>query len=290
MLIRGELLRGVAFWLLCDFVSAASLNFGGISIEVKTPQLIGIILGCIVFTTTITVVIYLLFKSGTIAGFLEEMRTGKSPKPSSQAPPPQIDTRPELYDYLLEAARTLPLQPSPPCLEGKTVTVRQFDTSKDAAVLFQSSNGSPQYHESAYDPIARIWGWIDLDDDARVAAAAVATPSSQSHESPATSIESHAPKPQKRLWPCDSLESFSKYFGRPLPAGKHLVLVDAILKRQIGMMSLLDNSPKNLSVRIGETPNHSLRSRFSMSLPRTIHFRVATAPKMGGSKLTMYPF
>ena len=40
----------------------------------KFPNLVGIILGCIVFTLTIVTVVVLLVKSNTIKGFLDEIK------------------------------------------------------------------------------------------------------------------------------------------------------------------------------------------------------------------------
>ena len=45
------------------------VNFG-----IKRPQMIGIIAGCIVFSLTIMTVVVLLFKSGTMQGFFEQMK------------------------------------------------------------------------------------------------------------------------------------------------------------------------------------------------------------------------
>ena len=42
------------------------------------------------------------------------------------------------------------------------------------------------------------------------------------------------------------------YNTYPLRDGLHLVVVEAELGRQIGMVTLVDNDPANLSIRIGE--------------------------------------
>ena len=89
--------------------------------SIKTPQLIGIIAGCFVFVATISVVIVLLVQSGTMSRFRDEMMMGgpvsMSGKRMSTAP--QFSALPELYDHLLDATMTLPLQPRIDDLVGK---------------------------------------------------------------------------------------------------------------------------------------------------------------------------
>ena len=71
-----------------------------------------------------------------------------------------LKPRPELYDELLEAARTLPRVPAPPpaptCdsdvaagivageLRGQHVTLRVLSVEEDAERLFKACNGSPK--------------------------------------------------------------------------------------------------------------------------------------------------
>jgi hypothetical protein len=45
-------------------------------LRIKTPQLVGIVAGCVVFAVTILTVLYLLYASGAIDGFLAEMQAG----------------------------------------------------------------------------------------------------------------------------------------------------------------------------------------------------------------------
>jgi hypothetical protein len=72
-------------------------------IEIKTPQLIGIILGCLVFFLTLAVVFYLLIASNSL-------KTNKQTSAGNTSPSLQnslILAYPELYDDLIEAKNTL---------------------------------------------------------------------------------------------------------------------------------------------------------------------------------------
>ena len=130
--------------------------------HIKTPQLIGIIAGCLVFTATISAVVLLLYQSGTLSRFRDEMMSGtplslKTDKKEEIAP--QSSMLPELYEHLLIAASTLPLQPIIPELKGERLLLRKMEAT-DIPLLLSASNGSALYGESAYNP-ARIWGWIN---------------------------------------------------------------------------------------------------------------------------------
>jgi RimJ/RimL family protein N-acetyltransferase len=219
-----------------------------VALSIKAPQLVGILAGVIVFTLTIAVVVYLMFKSGSISKFLEEMQQNprnattrgsagfKSQEPGASGctPPPQYDTRPELYEHLLEAAKTLPLQPAPPQLEGRNMSVRALDLLEDVDLLVEASNGSAQYHESAYDPVTRIWGWLSLN------------PPSIFYQG--EELPSHGQG--EAAWPFASKDAFLKHFGVPPANGTHLVIVDEVVKKPVGMISLVSNQPSNLAVRL----------------------------------------
>lgn len=247
-----------------------------LALSIKAPQLVGIICGVIVFSITIAVVVYLLFRSGSMARFMEEMQqsdrnatvpgsaTGSSAsKAQARAGthPPQYDTRPELYEHLLEATKTLPLQPSPPSLPGRSIEVRPLQLAVDMPHLLAASDGSPIFHESAYDPVARVWGWLHLSapsvnqqprlvleaggsgaagegrgqpEGADVGAGAGGTHSAGSDDD----------------WPYSSAQSFQRCFAVPPGDGCHLVICDTTVGKAVGMVSLVDNQPANLSVRI----------------------------------------
>lgn len=65
-----------------------------------------------------------------------------------------LKPRPELYDELLEASRTLPRVPASPSpadgggvageLRGRHVTLRELRPKEDAKKLFEACNGSPK--------------------------------------------------------------------------------------------------------------------------------------------------
>lgn len=189
-----------------------------LSSYIKTPQLIGIVAGCMVFSITISVVLYLLVASGSLSKLAEELQADALPKSAQDKKTPtdlhpQFGLIPELYDELIKARRSLPLCPELPSnhLKGKSVSVRTFDKSRDEADLAAVSDGRAIFHESSYNP-ARIWGWID----------------SEVHS---VGIE--------------------REFGPTAPNAQSLVIVDLELNRNIGMITLADNCPADLSIRIG---------------------------------------
>ena len=116
--------------------------------SVKKPQMYGIIAGIIVFTITISVVIYLLFLSGAVTGALKQMqRDENSGGKSKHAKKDKttagqgveeeegeeeeevvglLDERPELYDELIQAAHSIPLKLNPAPLKLNTLTVHTY--------------------------------------------------------------------------------------------------------------------------------------------------------------------
>ena len=80
------------------------------SLSIKTPQLIGIILGCIVFWVTIAVVIYLLYASGALSNVFSTHKKESTSIDKKQNFP--FIEFPRLYDDLLQAASSLPSKPN----------------------------------------------------------------------------------------------------------------------------------------------------------------------------------
>jgi len=80
------------------------------SFSIKTPQLIGIIVGCIVFWITIAVVIYLLYASGALSNVFSINKTESTSIDKKQNFP--FFEFPRLYDDLLQAASSLPTKPN----------------------------------------------------------------------------------------------------------------------------------------------------------------------------------
>lgn len=201
--------------------------------HIKTPQLIGIIAGCLVFTITIAVVIYLLIASGTISGFLQEIRSGSTSsivnnskglnlKPTDTLLP-QIKETPRLHDHLIEASKKLPRTLDIPEIKGKTITLQQFNFQDTLKVqqLFEASNGSPQYHESSYNPL-RIWGWIQ---------------------------RSRLLDKSKQIW--DDLLSFKLQLSMNENISFHVNIIDNEMNKPIGMITLSENKPEYLTILIG---------------------------------------
>jgi hypothetical protein len=184
--------------------------------HMKTPQLIGIIFGCIVFTLTITAVLTLLYKSGTFTRLNQEIKSGKDLKFKSDIISPQMADIPELHDHLINAKKSLPLRLLPPILNGKFVQVRPLENQL-LEELYEVGNGSAKFDESAYDS-ERLWGWFP----------------NFLHERP-----------------YDSLEIFRESLQNCEPNASHFVLIDQQLKRVVGMISLTKNDPRNLTIQIG---------------------------------------
>lgn len=196
--------------------------------NIERPQMIGIIAGCSVFVITIIVVIYLLYASGTIHGMLIELQNdlklyegnGMNGQKRKEETSPQNKDLPRLYDHLIEATKTLPLCPTIPRLSSVTTTIRLLDSTADIDVLFQSSNGNAIYHESAYNP-ERIWGWLDIQQDKK-----------------------------NELW--NNKSSFSDFYKFDTSSNNfcHIVIEDKEILKPIGAVSLTDNVPSYLSVRV----------------------------------------
>jgi hypothetical protein len=160
-----------------------------------------------------------MYASGSFAKLAEEMSSNQTPAPSNKGKVevvPQFSSQPELYEELLRARKSLPTRPQPPSLAGNAITVRVYNHQLDNAEVVAISDGRAIFHESAYNP-ARLAGWLDLGDDS---AAATLTSSLTADPTIPTN-------------------------------GCHMCIVDKELKKIIGMLSLVDNSPRNLSIRIG---------------------------------------
>lgn len=187
-----------------------------LNVSIKTPQLIGIVVGCLVFTITIITVFALLYASGSLSKLAEEL---SNTHPTSKQNSTKIvsgipfSSEPELYEELLFARTKLPTMPSISLLLGRVVNIKTYDQSALCEVL-QISDGRAVFHESSFDP-ARITGWLDTE-----------------RCTPTRSIVD--------LLQCD-------------PEKKtHLCIVDKELNKIVGMLSLVDNCPRNLSIRIGK--------------------------------------
>lgn len=208
--------------------------------NIKTPQLIGIIAGCCVFTITIAVVLYLLLASGTLQRALTELTTdaiasGKgaiNSQQQSQGPPiAPYDHQPELYDHLLDARKALSPELKVPPLRGQLVHIQSLDHQLHIHILHEACDGRALYHESAYNA-ERLWGWRDLFD---------ADDEGINDQEPPPTLPWHSP---------DALRQFLQREERERGA-QHVVIVDNTYAKPIGLLSLNHNSPINLTINIG---------------------------------------
>lgn len=190
-------------------------------LSVKAPQLIGIVAGVLVFCVTITVVVALLYYSGTLGRFLAEVKEGRpldlSLGSRSGTAPATVTQTPELYDHLISAARSLPLKPDIPLLREARVSVRAL-AEADCPGVLAASDGRAIFHESGYDPM-RIWGWSLLAEE---------------------------------TLPSSSLDHFRSIFCGSSVNTMHAVIIDNELETPIGMLSLVNNSPRHLCIQIDD--------------------------------------
>ena len=203
--------------------------------SIKGPQLVGILAGCLVFTVTICVVFYLLYASGTLSRAAAEIKDSVNAYDGKKSNiPPQMSESPMLYDHLLEASLNLPLQIDIPELKGKTIQIKKLKHTdiSEVNMIISICNGTAIYGESAYDP-ARIWGWIDHNNDTL--------------DIYIEKNESNIIKECFMPYPSTSDKFFLSFYNEN---NAHYVLYDQIIKKPIGMFSLVDNNPKYLSIRI----------------------------------------
>lgn len=213
--------------LICLFsaiqATASHPSFQFDIFHIRTPQLYGIIAGCTVFTITLSVVMYLLYASGTLKGFLEEMRASQSGYNREQRAStalPQIEELPRLHDYLLDARKQLPDVIKIPVLDGKVVNIKMIDYNEtnEMSQIVDACNGSAQYHESVYNPL-RLWGWIDT---------------AKCHTKSLTSC----------LW--ESPNALTAYL-QGLGKATTIVITEKEMKKPIGLIIITQNSVENLS-------------------------------------------
>ncbi len=201
--------------------------------HIKTPQLIGIIIGIIVFTTTIGVVIYLLHASGTLTNAWKEIVVDAKNASTINIPgktqiTSPFHSQPELYDHLLAAKENLPRRFDVGIITGKSVTLRAIVSNSDYQWLFEASNGSAQYHESAYD-LAKVWGWHDVD------------------------ISSCGKDNSVNNQPWSSVAAFKNWIALQEEEGvAHLVIEDNEYRKPIGLISVSNHRVRNLSINIGK--------------------------------------
>lgn len=129
--------------IVVDANTAPEFQF---QLEMKTPQLIGIIAGFVVFCITVMSVIYLLVQSGSWSKFVEEMQSGKPLEigkagSSNRQAGKLLKDYAKLYDNLLEASRTLPLVIENVEIESTRIIVRNIDLS-DSATSTASTGAS----------------------------------------------------------------------------------------------------------------------------------------------------
>eukprot|EP00752_Nemacystus_decipiens_P001899 g1829.t1 len=200
-----------------------------------TPQLIGLVMGVIVFCCTVLATFLLLIFGGSFQRMREQAETysGEGPDALKHS----LKPRPELYDELLDAARTLPKVPAhPPSaaaaaaaatagmvgweagggeLHGHHVTLRVLRAAEDAGQLLEACNGSPAFGH-AYDAELALWNF--------------------SPHGPFATVEELKASP----------------LLQPLADGLRFAVIDRDTNRAIGMAAILANEPSCLRAEIGD--------------------------------------
>ena len=261
-------LRSAALVVCSVLVNANSKPEFEFNLKLQTPQLIGIIVGCVVFCVTISSVIYLLFSTGSWSRFVAEMQSGKPlVLHKDRKSTTTLKDFPKLYDELVEASVNNPLILDNMKLESNRLTIRNInldsssEAKRDINELYEASNGSALYNESSYDP-CRIWMWnennsIIVDEEAEKSAQALLM---------ADADNTMPPSADTLVYPAESRESFQEYLqlmltsdrsGRALAHPFHynvslLCVVDKEFGHAVGMCSLVNNNPRNLSIQIGK--------------------------------------
>ena len=219
-------------------------SIADIVLKIQKPQLYGIIAGITVFCLSVLVIFVLLIRSGTIAGFLDQLQreregTLNSGKEGNTMSGEDVweqseEDLPELYDDLIKASRELPLIPLVPEMRGHTVGCRGL-REDDYEELTRISDGSAQFHECAYEPWS-IWRSLIFKSRASIASA--------------TDKEEIVCSKSGSTFKVTKIFLRSCYDSTSVVDCSHIVVLDKETDRLIGMVSLVDNSPRNLTVRL----------------------------------------
>ena len=268
-------------------------------VPIQTPQLIGILLGCFVFLTTIGLVIFILVKSGTLAGAFKQMQEeaggGDSNSGSGNAAHGAGSRGPTLFDRVIEKAASLPTKPAISTTsankrrgkeknEKKNTALSLHEVSvvpledKHCAALWAASNGGALFHESAYDARERIWKRLDLSPVSCAYNGSVDDDDRNGGDNAANNLCSmpHLAQPTK-TWPCESVQSFQDWFAAAPADALHCAILDTSLDVPVGMVSLVCNRPYDLTIGISNmwlTPAYQSQSSHAGApgRPKFAHF------------------
>ena len=189
-------------------------------VDIKTPQLIGIILGALTFFITIISVLLLLYHSGSIDRLKNELLDGNRKNDDADTVTDHMDVN-SLLDELIIASKTLPKRPEPNLMLGHRVYLKVYKaTERDGCLA--ACDGRAIYGGCAYNPV-RLFAWFNYPDSL----------------------------PVEKL--------FSKLYDNDDDRSIHLIIVDQQSRQSIGMISVLDNQPADLTIRIGQvwlTPSY----------------------------------
>lgn len=195
-------------------------------LHLLTAQHWGVLAGIITYTVTISTVLFLLVFGGTCQRLKEQNKEFILKGPRAFATPFQ---RSLLYDELLEAADKLPIKPNIPCsdkskeceIKGLTITLKPYNKSEHLSQLYQISNGKSCYAHGPYDPDENVFRFLD--------------------DGPfETELEFENSKTMN-----DSTDNIKEN-------GLRLVIIDNATQYIVGMVSLKNNNPKNLSISISD--------------------------------------
>jgi RimJ/RimL family protein N-acetyltransferase len=195
--------------------------------DLMTPQHWGVIAGVTVYTVTVSVVVLLMIFGGTFTRIREEDQAFKVKGIAAFSNPFQ---RALLYDDLVAASESLPRKPIMPevvvpdlkhskpvaAILGNTVHLRPYDSALHLDALFNISNGAAIYAYGPYDPDESIYRFLDSGPFETAAGLA------------------------------------SSSLLADIPDGLRLVIVDNTTGYVVGMVSLRDNLPSSLRIRVSD--------------------------------------
>ena len=245
--------------------------------EHMTVQHWGVLAGVVTYCLTVTVVVVLLILGGTCTRLREQAEAFESVGKAAFAAPFE---RFQLYDELLDAARTLPLKPTLPdrkaesdldeskegggsgrsarsAIVGKTVELLAYDPKEHLERLFTISDGSPQYAHGPYNSEEALWRFLDapLPRQAKVASEAKifeAAGAAQGGGGRGGGNEGGEVSGPLVVFEDSAALGGAACVRDPGANGLRLVIVDRATSYVVGMVAVLDNAPTELRCRLGD--------------------------------------
>jgi hypothetical protein len=254
--------------------------------DLLTPNHWGVVAGIATFTVTVAVVLALVVLGGTCSRLRDEAQEYEVKGVAAFKAPYQ---RFQLYDELLVAAATLPAKPALPTathknnasspgsgsggqLDGLTVELRAYDPSLHLDQLWAITCGAPVYAYGQFDPEECLWRFFDVgaplptptstvldpqpayvvSEETRSGNCGAAAPTSALPGAAVAALAPAAAAGALFTFANPAALGAAPFMVDPGPYGLRLVVVDKATSYVCGMVSLLDNRPTDLCVRLGD--------------------------------------